>query len=194
MMCCRPCGLPAATLPPAPRICSIYPKSTAWMPSRGCRTEPLITGYNDVRLAPGSHTLRIQARDSAFNYSAPAEVRFFVPRFVALPGGLRTRTDALYPALAVGSVRARPDHRVGRGQPAVARPQSGVDGSGGRAAAGGGRAPVQPLHLRRAGAPAGHVLRPRRVAAAHLQRPAPEQHHDPRPAAHGQDHAALSVG
>ena len=66
------------------------------------QTEPLITGYNDVRLAPGFHTLRIQARDSALNYSAPAEVRFFVPRFVALPGGLRTRTDALYPALAVG--------------------------------------------------------------------------------------------
>ena len=65
------------------------------------QNEPLITGYDAVRLAPGSHTLRIQARDAAFNYSAPAEVRFFVPRFVALPGGLRMRTDALYPALAV---------------------------------------------------------------------------------------------
>ena len=64
------------------------------------QTEPLITGYNGVRLAPGLHTLRIQARDSALNYSAPAEVRFFVPRFVALPGGLRTRTDALYPTAA----------------------------------------------------------------------------------------------
>ena len=63
---------------------------------------PLISGYGAEKLAPGFHTLRVQARDAAFNYSAPAEARFFVPRFVNLPGGLRTRADALYPALGVG--------------------------------------------------------------------------------------------
>ena len=63
---------------------------------------PLISGYGEEKLAPGFHTLRVQARDAAFNYSAPAEARFFVPRFVTLPGGLRTRADALYPALGVG--------------------------------------------------------------------------------------------
>ncbi len=64
--------------------------------------EPLITAYGGLKLAPGPHTLRVQARDTAFNYSAPVEARFFMPRFVPLPGGLRTRADALYPALALG--------------------------------------------------------------------------------------------
>ena len=64
--------------------------------------EPLITGYSDVKLPPGSHTLRVQARDAAFNYSAPVEARFFVPRFLPLPGGLRARADVLYPVLGLG--------------------------------------------------------------------------------------------
>ena len=64
--------------------------------------EPLITGYSEVKLPPGSHTLRVQARDAAFNYSAPVEARFFVPRFVPLPGGLRARADVLYPVLGLG--------------------------------------------------------------------------------------------
>ena len=65
-------------------------------------TEPLITGYSDLKLPPGSHTLRVQARDAAFNYSAPVETRFFVPRFLPLPGGLRARADVLYPVLGLG--------------------------------------------------------------------------------------------
>ena len=64
--------------------------------------EPLITGYSEVKLPPGFHTLWVQARDTAFNYSAPAEARFFVPRFVLLPGGLRARADVLYPVLGLG--------------------------------------------------------------------------------------------
>ena len=65
--------------------------------------EPLITGYSEVKLPPGSHALRVQARDAAFNYSAPVEARFFVPRFVPLLGGLRARAvDVLYPVLGLG--------------------------------------------------------------------------------------------
>jgi ligand-binding sensor domain-containing protein len=63
---------------------------------------PLLTGYNDVKLAPGFHTLRVQARDTAFNYSPPVEARIFAPRFVPLPKGLRTRADVLYPVLGLG--------------------------------------------------------------------------------------------
>ena len=63
---------------------------------------PLLTGYNDVKLAPGFHTLRVQARDTAFNYSPPVEARIFAPRFVSLPKGLRTRADVLYLVLGLG--------------------------------------------------------------------------------------------
>jgi hypothetical protein len=64
--------------------------------------EPLITAYSGVKLAPGRHTLRVQARDTSFNYSAPVEARLFAPRFVSLPWSLRARADALYPALGLG--------------------------------------------------------------------------------------------
>jgi hypothetical protein len=66
--------------------------------------DPLITAYNAVRLPPGHHTLRVQARDSAFNYSVPVEARFFVPRFVTLRGRLRVRADALFAVLGLGLV------------------------------------------------------------------------------------------
>ena len=66
--------------------------------------EPLITGYSSANLSPGLHTIRVQARDSAFNYSTPAEAQFFLPRFVTLPGGKRVRADLLYPMLGLGVV------------------------------------------------------------------------------------------
>ena len=64
--------------------------------------EPLITGYSGANLAPGLHTLRVLARDSAFNYSTPFEAQFFLPRFVTLPGGMRVRADVFYPMLGLG--------------------------------------------------------------------------------------------
>jgi ligand-binding sensor domain-containing protein len=63
---------------------------------------PLLTSYNDVKLAPGFHTLRVQSRDTAFNYSPPVEARIFAPRFVSLSQGLRMRADVLYPVLGLG--------------------------------------------------------------------------------------------
>ena len=64
--------------------------------------EPLITAYSGMKLPSGLHTLRVQARDSAFNYSVPVEEQFFVPRFVSLPGHLRLRADVFYPMLGLG--------------------------------------------------------------------------------------------
>ncbi|OQA40970.1 MAG: hypothetical protein BWY52_02725 [Chloroflexi bacterium ADurb.Bin325] len=62
----------------------------------------------------------------------------------------------------------------------------------GRPPARGARTGLQPVCVGRAHPRYGHVLRSRGSGAAHLQRAAPEQHHDPRRAADGQDHAAVS--
>ncbi len=61
----------------------------------------LITAYSDLALAPGAYTLRVIARDSAFNDSQPAEITVLVPRLVRLPGGWVLRADVFYPLLAL---------------------------------------------------------------------------------------------
>ncbi len=63
-----------------------------------------ITGYRDMRLPAGTHTLRITARDTAFNYSEPVDLTLIVPKLVRLPGGALVRADALYAVLGVGGI------------------------------------------------------------------------------------------
>ncbi len=64
--------------------------------------EPLITGYSEVKLPPGSHTLRVQARDAAFNYSAPVETRSSCRGLCPCPGACGRGVDVLYPVLGLG--------------------------------------------------------------------------------------------
>lgn len=61
----------------------------------------LITAYGNLTLAPGSYTLRVIARDTAFNYSTPVEITVRIPRLVHLPGGWALRADIFYPVLAL---------------------------------------------------------------------------------------------
>lgn len=62
-------------------------------------TDNLITTYSDLALAPGAYTLRVSARDNAFNYSKPVEITILAPRLVRLPGGRTLRADVFYPLL-----------------------------------------------------------------------------------------------
>lgn len=61
-----------------------------------------IRTYDTRKLSPGTHRLQVRARDAAFNYSAPAEVRIVVPRMVTVPGGVRLRADLFYSMLGLG--------------------------------------------------------------------------------------------
>ncbi len=62
-------------------------------------SENLITSYSGLTLAPGAYTLRVIARDRAFNYSQPIEITVLAPRLVRLPGGWTLRADVFYPLL-----------------------------------------------------------------------------------------------
>ena len=110
--------------------------------------EPLITGYSDVKLAPGSsHIAGAGARCGVQLLGARRGAVFRAAGPCPARGPAGTRRCAVLRAWA-GYPRAGVDGRIGRGQPAVTCPQPGVDRSGGRAAAGSGRTPLQPLHLR----------------------------------------------
>ncbi len=63
-----------------------------------------ITGYRDTRLPAGTQTLRITARDTAFNYSEPVDLTLIVPKLVRLPGGTLVRADSLYAVLGIGGI------------------------------------------------------------------------------------------
>lgn len=55
-----------------------------------------ITSYSRRSLARGTYTLRVIARDEAFNYSQPAEVTIVVPQLITF-AGLVLRADVFYP-------------------------------------------------------------------------------------------------
>jgi len=61
-----------------------------------------LISFGDRGLAPGSYLLRVQARDTSFNYSAVATVTIIVPRVVRLPGGRVIPAETFYPMLAFG--------------------------------------------------------------------------------------------
>jgi len=55
--------------------------------------------YRDWQLESGTHLLRVWARDAAFNYSPPVEIKLVAPRMVRLPGGSTVVAQAFYVGL-----------------------------------------------------------------------------------------------
>ncbi len=58
--------------------------------------------YRDLQLSPGAHGLRVWARDAAFNYSSPVEIKLVAPRMVRLPGGGAVVAETFYIGLFLG--------------------------------------------------------------------------------------------
>jgi ligand-binding sensor domain-containing protein len=66
-----------------------------------------LVSYDDYKLAPGTYTLRVTARDPEFNYAPPGEVTIHtavVAPMVTLPWGASWPPEVLYPVVGLGLV------------------------------------------------------------------------------------------